>query len=72
MAYEINVHVGKDGKLTSDVEPFEISVYRESKRVKLLFEVDAEIDSTYHYLKFTTIMNSKFLKPSQLMKVRGR
>ena len=53
MAYEINVHVGKDGKLTSDVEPFEISVYRESKRVKLLFEVDSEIDSTYHYLKFT-------------------
>jgi len=53
MAYEINIHVGKDGKLTSDVEPFEISVYRESKRVKLLFEVDSEIDSTYHYLKFT-------------------
>ena len=53
MAYEINIHVGKDGKLTSDVEPFEISVYRESRRVKLLFEVDSEIDSTYHYLKFT-------------------
>ena len=53
MAYEINIHVGKDGKLTSDVEPFEISVYRESKRVKLLFDVDTEIDSTYHYLKFT-------------------
>ena len=53
MAYEINVHVGKDGKLTTDVESFEISVYRESKRVKLLFEVDTEIDSTYHYLKFT-------------------
>ena len=53
MAYEINVHVGKDGKLVTDVESFEISVYRESKRVKLLFEVDTEIDSTYHYLKFT-------------------
>lgn len=53
MAYEINIHVGKDGKLTSDVEPFEISVYRESKRVRLLFDVDTEIDSTYHYLKFT-------------------
>lgn len=53
MAYEIHVHVGKDGKLTTDVESFEISVYRESKRVKLLFDVDEEIDSTYHYLKFT-------------------
>lgn len=53
MAYEINVHVNKNGKLELDVDPFEISVFRESRRVKLLFEVDAEIDSTYHYLKFT-------------------
>ncbi len=53
MAYEINIEVKKNGKLELDVDPFEISVYRESKRVKLLFEVDSEIDSTYHYLKFT-------------------
>ncbi len=53
MAYEIHVQVHKNGKLELDVDPFEISVFRESKRVKLLFEVDTEIDSTYHYLKFT-------------------
>lgn len=52
MAYEINIHVNKNGKLETEF-PFELSVYRESKRVKLLFEVDEEIDSTYHYLKFT-------------------
>ena len=53
MAFEITVHVKRDGKLEISEDPFEISVYRESKRVKLLFEVDARIDSTYHYLKFT-------------------
>ena len=53
MAYEINIFVNANGKLDLDVDPFEISVYRESKRVKLLFEVDESIDSTYHYLKFT-------------------
>ena len=53
MAYEINVHVDKSGKLEADQFPLELSVYRESKRVKLLFQVDQEIDSTYHYLKFT-------------------
>ena len=52
MAYEINIHVGKDGKLETEF-PLELSVYRESKRVKLIFDVDSEIDSTYHYLKFT-------------------
>ena len=53
MAYEISIHVNKNGKLETDELPLEISVYRESKRVKLLFTVDSEIDSTYHYLKFT-------------------
>ena len=53
MAYEINIHVNKNGKLETEELPLSISVYRESKRVKLLFEVDEEIDSTYHYLKFT-------------------
>ena len=53
MAYEINIHVNKNGKLETEELPLSISVYRESKRVKLLFEVDEEIDSTYHYLKLT-------------------
>lgn len=53
MAYEINIHVNKNGKLEVDVDPFELSVYRESKRVKLIFDVDEEIESTYNYLKFT-------------------
>ena len=53
MAHEINIHVSKNGKLEADQSPLELSVYRESKRVKLLFEVDQEVDSTYHYLKFT-------------------
>ena len=53
MAYEINIHVNKNGKLETEELPLSISVYRESKRVKLLFTVDSEIDSTYHYLKFT-------------------
>ena len=53
MAYEINIHVNKNGKLETEELPLSISVYRESKRVKLLFEVDEEIDSTYHYIKLT-------------------
>lgn len=53
MAYEINIHVNKNGKLEVSDEPFELSVYRESKRVKLIFDVDEEIESTYNYLKFT-------------------
>ena len=40
MAYEINIHVNKNGKLETEELPLSISVYRESKRVKLLFEVD--------------------------------
>lgn len=53
MAYEINIHVNKNGKLETEELPLSISVYRESKRVKLLFDVDEEIDSTYHYIKLT-------------------
>ena len=52
MAYEINIHVNKNGKLETEL-PLELSVYRESKRVKLIFDVDEEIESTYNYLKFT-------------------
>ena len=40
MAYEINIHVNKNGKLETAL-PLELSVYRESKRVKLVFDVDA-------------------------------
>lgn len=53
MSFNINIHVNKNGKLETDAFPLELSVYRESKRVKLIFEVDADIDSTYHYLKFS-------------------
>lgn len=53
MSYNISIHVNKNGKLETDESPLDLSVYRESKRVKLLFTVDSEIDSTYHYLKFT-------------------
>ena len=52
MAYEIHIHVNKNGKLETEF-PLELSVYRESKRVKLIFDVDSEIESTYNYLKFT-------------------
>ena len=48
-----NIHVNKNGKLETEELPLSISVYRESKRVKLLFDVDEEIDSTYHYIKLT-------------------
>ena len=53
MAFEITINVKQNGKLEVSEDPFEISVYRESRRVKLLFVVDSEIDSDYHYLKFT-------------------
>ena len=48
MSYNINIHVNKNGKLETEDFPLELSVYRESRRVKLLFEVDSEIDSEYH------------------------
>ena len=43
MAFEINIHVNKNGRLESELFPLEISVFRESKRVKLLFEVDEKL-----------------------------
>ena len=80
MAYEINVHVDKSGKLEADQFPLELSVYRESKRVKLLFQVDQEIDSTYHYLKFThknatylyRVHNNEFEIPKAITAYEGR
>ena len=80
MAYEINIHVDKSGKLETDQFPLELSVYRESKRVKLLFDVDAEIDSTYHYLKFThknatylyRVHNNEFEIPKAITAYEGR
>ena len=36
MAYEINVHVDKSGKLEADQFPLELSVYRESKRFSVM------------------------------------
>ena len=53
MAYEININVDKTGKLITSEFPLTISVFKESKRVKLNFTVDPEVDSEYHYLKFT-------------------
>ena len=53
MAYEININVDKTGKLITSEFPLTMSVFKESKRVKLNFTVDPEIDSEYHYLKFT-------------------
>lgn len=80
MAYEINIHVNKNGKLETEELPLSISVYRESKRVKLLFEVDEEIDSTYHYLKLThakvaylyRIHNNEFEIPKAVTAYEGR
>lgn len=79
MAYEINIHVGKDGKLVTEF-PLELSVYRESKRVKLIFDVDSEIDSTYHYLKFThkkatylyRVHNNEFEIPKAITAYEGK
>ncbi len=53
MAYEINIHVDKSGKLITNEFPFTLSVFKESRRVKLIFTIDPEVDSDYHYLKFT-------------------
>lgn len=53
MSYEINIHVDKTGTLITNDFPLTISVFKESRRVKLIFTVDTEIDSEYHYLKFT-------------------
>ncbi len=80
MAYEINIHVNKNGKLETEAFPLELSVYRESKRVKLIFDVDEEVDSTYHYLKFThartsylyRVYNNEFEIPKAVTAYEGR
>ena len=80
MAYEINIHVNKNGKLETENFPLEISVYRESRRVKLIFDVDEEIDCTYHYLKFThkrasylyRVHNNQFEIPKAITAYEGR
>ena len=80
MAYEINIHVNKNGKLETEDFPLELSVYRESKRVKLIFEVDEEVDSTYHYLKFSharvaylyRVHNNEFEIPKAITAYEGR
>ena len=61
MAYEINIHVDKIGKLITSEFPLTISVFKESKRVKLNFTIDAEIDSEYHYLKINAPKNELFI-----------
>jgi hypothetical protein len=80
MAYEINIHVDKKGKLVTEEVPFTISVFKESKRVKLNFTIDAEIDSEYHYLKFThqktnylyRVHNNSFEIPKAVTAWEGR
>ena len=80
MAYEINIHVNKNGKLETEENPLTISVYRESKRVKLIFDVDQEIESTYNYLKFThakasylyRVHNHQFEIPKAITAYEGR
>ena len=52
MSHDIRIKVNANGTLTGPC-PLELSVYKESKRVRLLFEVDPEIDAEYHYLKFS-------------------
>ena len=79
MAYEINIHVNKNGKLETEL-PLELSVYRESRRVKLIFDVDPEIESTYNYLKFTharqtylyRVHNYQFEIPKAITAFEGR
>lgn len=80
MAFEINVNVNKNGKLQTDKRTLELSVYRESRRVKLKFNIDEEIDSEYHYLKFThhkisylyRVHNNEFEIPKAITAYEGR
>lgn len=80
MAYEVNVKVDKTGKLIIDDQPFSLSVFKESKRVKLKFIIDPEIDSDYHYLKFThaktnylyRVHNQEFTIPKAITAWEGR
>lgn len=80
MAFEIEIHVNKNGKLETENSPLELSVYKESKRVKLKFTVDEEIDSEYHYLKFSHVRtsylyrvhNNEFIIPKAVTAYEGR
>ena len=80
MAYQITIKVDKVGKLITDEFPLTISVFKESKRVKLNFIIDPEIDSEYHYLKFThkstnylyRVHNNSFEIPKAITAWEGR
>lgn len=80
MAYQITIKVDKVGKLITDEFPLIISVFKESKRVKLNFIIDPEIDSEYHYLKFThkstnylyRVHNNSFEIPKAITAWEGR
>ena len=82
MAYEINIFVNAHGKLELDVDPFEISVYRESKRVNSclrsmnqsiahIITLSSPIRKQLIFIEsITTYLKS--LKQSQLMRALGR
>lgn len=81
MPFVINIQVKKNGRLKCETEdPIDISVYKESNRVKLAFMVDSEIDDQYHYLKFThantsylyRVHNNEFLIPKAITAWEGR
>lgn len=81
MPFVINIQVKKNGRLKCETEdPIDISVYKESNRVKLAFTVDSEIDDVYHYLKFThantsylyRVHNNEFLIPKAITAWEGR
>jgi len=81
MAYEIKIHVSKEAKFETDLKgPINISVYKESNRVKLCFIVDSKIDAEYHYLKLIhantsylyRVHNNEFLIPKAVTVWEGR
>lgn len=80
MAFEITINVKANGNLKSSIDPLELSVYKESKRVKLKFIVDESIDSEYHYLKFShayttylyRVHNNEFTVPKAITAWEGR
>lgn len=56
--YIINIKVNKDGSLTADDSPIVLSNEYEHKRVRLKFEIDPDIENTYHYIRFTHAQTS--------------
>lgn len=81
MPFIIPIQVKKNGTLKCETDdPIDISVYKESKRVKLTFTVDSDIDAEYHYLKFThantsylyRVHNNEFLIPKAVTAWEGR